>query len=70
MSPVHRYRVGTVVYLQPTGGDMLPPERPYRVEAQMPPVGTSLQYRIRSDAEGFSRVVPEYLVSRSIDPAT
>ena len=63
----HLYRVGTVVYLQPSEGNLLPRARPYMVEAQMPPVGTSFQYRVKSEAESFRRVVPEYLVSKFAD---
>jgi hypothetical protein len=36
-----------------------PKNNHYVVEALMPPVGTQLQYRIKSEAESFRRVVVE-----------
>ena len=58
----HMFRVGAAVSLNFSDGNTVPNRR-FVVEAQMPPVGTSLQYRIRSEAEGFSRVAVEHQLS-------
>ncbi len=55
----HLYEVGTVVSLQ-GDGQTIPATSRYVVEAQMPVVGTLLQYRIKGETEAFRRVVVEY----------
>ena len=62
--PAHLYDIGSVVTLSAVGPTAKAAS--YIVEAQMPPLGTSLQYRIKSEAEGFRRVVVEHEL-RSID---
>jgi hypothetical protein len=59
----HLYKVGTTVSLSLTDGQSVPKSSAFIIEAQLPPLGTSLQYRIKSQAEGFSRVVVEHQLS-------
>jgi hypothetical protein len=54
---VHRDTVGSTVILSFDDGRPSPKLTSYTVQTQMPPIGTSRQYRIKSAAEGFSRVV-------------
>ena len=56
----HLYKVGTTVSLSLTDGQSVPKSSAFLIEAQLPPLGSSLQYRIKSQAEGFSRVVVEH----------
>jgi hypothetical protein len=56
--PTHRFKIGSAVMLSAEGRPASKPSR-YIVEAQMPPVGTQLQYRIKSETENFRRVVVE-----------
>ncbi len=66
----HLFRVGSIVSLNSTDGRPFPKSF-FRVEAQLPPLGTSLQYRIKSESEGFSRVVVEHqLTSLDAPPVT
>ncbi len=62
----HIFRIGTVVSFN-SGDRQYPPANtsPFIIEAQLPPVGTSRQYRIKSMSEGFSRVVVEDQLSLS-----
>ena len=55
----HLYAVGAVVSLTPDGQFTSAAGR-FIVEAQVPPLGTALQYRIKNEAEGFRRVVVEH----------
>ncbi len=65
----HRFKIGSAVMLSAEGQPFSKASR-YIVEAQMPPVGTQLQYRIKSETEGFRRVVVEHqLTSFSLSPA-
>ena len=61
--PTHRFEIGSDVTLNT---EWPPPAKPgrYTVEAQMPPLGTFPQYRIKSEAEDFRRVVVEYQLTR------
>ncbi len=58
----HVFDVGSAVSLT---ADWKPAQKAgrYIVEAQMPPLGTLPQYRIKSEAEGFRRVVVEHQLS-------
>ena len=58
----HRFDVGSIVVLQTERGLSRPQGR-YFVEAHLPPIGTALQYRVKSESEGFRRVVVEDLMS-------
>lgn len=64
-TPVHRYAIGDVVSLDLHDGGSLK-LNPFTVEARMPPVGVSLQYRIKSTVELCRRVVSEHQLS-SVD---
>ena len=55
----HLFSVGSAVSLSSSASAQRPPGK-FIIEAQMPPVGTSLQYRIKSEAEGFRRVAIEH----------
>jgi hypothetical protein len=61
----HLFRVGTIVSLNSTSEISPPKSNSFVVEALMPPVGTSLQYRIKNESEGFSRVATESQLSAS-----
>jgi hypothetical protein len=68
--PTHRFKIGSAVTLSGEGQPLSKASR-YIVEAQMPPVGTQLQYRIKSETEGFRRVVVEHqLTPFSLSPVT
>lgn len=58
--PAYLFAVGDVVSLNFHAGQFIPKTDPFTVEALMPPVGTSLQYKIKCDTEAFRRVVAEY----------
>ena len=59
----HLYQVGDVVSLNFDDGQFFSRMNPFTVEAQMPPVGDRLQYRIKSRSEEFRRVVPEHQIN-------
>ncbi len=56
----HLYPVGATVICNVVAGHYNGKTDSFTVEAQMPPVGTSLQYRIKSETEMFRRVVAEH----------
>ena len=58
----HRFDIGSEVLLQTERGLSRRPGR-YFVEAHLPPLGTALQYRVKSESEGFRRVVVEHDLS-------
>ena len=67
----HLYAVGESVSLNFHNGNMFSKLDPFVIEAQMPPVGTSLQYRIKSRLEACRRVVSEHQLSTfGAEPAT
>lgn len=71
----HLFAVGEIVSLDFHDGRFIAKLNPFTVEAQMPPVGTTLQYRIKSEAESYRRVVAEHQLSRfdsqaSAEPAS
>ncbi len=57
--PVHRYAIGDLVSVDVHDVDMTK-LNPFTIEAQMPPVGVFLQYRIKSGVETCRRVVAEH----------
>jgi len=66
----HLFAIGEIVSLSFDQGQLLAKLNPFTVEAQMPPVGTLLQYRVKSEAEACRRVVPEHqLTSCGPQPA-
>ncbi len=63
----HLFRVGSIVSFNGSDGQA-PSRSAFKIEAQMPPLGDVLQYRIKSEAEGFSRVVVEHQLSAAGGP--
>ena len=59
----HLYTIGAVVKCNVISGHVASKTDFFTVEAQMPPLGTSLQYRIKSETESFRRVVSEHQLS-------
>ena len=59
----HIYAVGDEVSLDFHGGNPQSKLDPFVIEARMPPVGTSLQYRVKSSSETCRRVVAEHQLS-------
>ena len=54
----HKYAVGQVVLY--ASGSTLPQERKdVTILKLLPPLGTTMQYRVRSDKEAYDRVVLE-----------
>ena len=56
----HLYPVGATVTCSVLDGQVMNKAGTFIVEAQMPPLGTALQYRIKSETENFRRVVAEH----------
>lgn len=59
----HLYPVGATVTCSVLDGQVMNKASTFIVEAQMPPLGTALQYRIKNEAESFRRVVSEHQLS-------
>lgn len=59
----HLFAIGDTVSLNFHEGHFFSKLDPFVIEMQMPPVGSSLQYRIKSKAELCRRVVPEHQLS-------
>ncbi len=59
-APAHVYAIGELVSLDFHDGQFFSKLNPFTVEALLPPVGTSLQYRLKSGFELCRRVVPEH----------
>ena len=59
----HLYQVGDVVSLNFDDGQFFSKLNPFTIEAQMPHVGSRLQYRIKSRSEECRRVVPEHQIN-------
>lgn len=59
----HLYPVGATVTCSVLDGQVMNKAGTFIVEAQMPPLGTALQYRIKSETESFRRVVSEHQLS-------
>jgi hypothetical protein len=63
----HLYNVGEAVVLIPHWGHYAKTAGAYVVSAQMPPLGSVLQYRIKCASEPYERVVAEHQLDR-LDP--
>src|SRR5579863_4559780 len=63
----HLYNVGEAVVLIPHWGHFAKTAGAYVVSAQMPPLGSVLQYRIKCASEPYERVVAEHQIDR-LDP--
>jgi hypothetical protein len=61
---VHLYHVGEQVALTPHSGTYLKASNAYVVSAQLPPLGDTLQYRIKCASEPYERVVAEHQLNR------
>ncbi len=61
----HLYRVGELVVLDSRAGYFLKSDTTFTVIAQLPPLGTDFQYRIKSLGEPFERVVLEHQLTRA-----
>ncbi len=59
----HLYEVGDAVSLNFHQGEFFAKWNPFIVEAQLPPLGAFLQYRVKSNAEACRRVVTEHQLS-------
>ena len=59
----HLYKVGDVVSLNFHQGQLFAKLNPFTVEAQLPYLGSILQYRIKSGFEDCRRVVAEDQIS-------
>jgi hypothetical protein len=62
----HLYRVGEMVILDSHAGYFSKSDGAFTVLAQLPPLGTDLQYRIKSIAEPYQRVVLEHQLARAL----
>jgi hypothetical protein len=62
----HLYQVGETVILDSRAGYFLKPDTAFTVVAQLPPLGTDLQYRIKSIGERHERVALEHQLSRAL----
>ncbi len=60
----HLFSVGELVSFDTRGPLPAQSDNVFTVRLQMPPVGTELQYRIKSIGEPYDRVVPESRLSR------
>lgn len=56
----HLYRIGELVTLNSRAGYSVKAATNFTVLAQLPPVGNDFQYRIKSVAEPYERVVLEH----------
>jgi hypothetical protein len=61
----HLYRVGESVVLDLRAGYVLKSDAAFTVVAQLPPLGTDFQYRIKSVGEPHERVVLEHQLTRT-----
>jgi hypothetical protein len=59
----HIYVIGETVSLNFDDGQFFSKLNPFKIEAHLPPLGTSLQYRVKSESETCRRVVPESQLS-------
>jgi hypothetical protein len=62
----HLYRVGEVVVLDSRAGFFSKSDAAFTVIAQMPPLGSDFQYRIKSIEEPYARVVLEHHLTRAV----
>jgi hypothetical protein len=74
MMAQHLYLIGETVAMRPHRGASSKAAGPCLVKARLPPLGDSLQYRIKCDGEPYERIVLEEdlirSASRSIITAT
>jgi len=61
----HRYRIGEMVILDSHGLYSLKSSGTFTVLAQLPPLGSDLQYRVKSIGEPYARVVLEHQLTRA-----
>lgn len=59
----HLYQVGDVVSLNFDDEQFFSKLNPFTIEAQLPHLGTRLQYRVKCGSENFRRVVMEHQIS-------
>lgn len=59
----HTFAIGETVSLNFHDGQFFSKLNPFTIEAQMPPIGSRLQYRIKSKSELCQRVVAEHQIS-------
>jgi hypothetical protein len=65
----HIYQVGEMVILDSRANYFLKPNAAFSVVAQLPPLGSDLQYRIKSIGEPYERVVLEHQLTRASSDA-
>jgi hypothetical protein len=65
-SASHLYHVGETVILDSRAGYFLKPDTAFTIIAQLPPLGSDLQYRIKSMGERHERVVLEHQLTRTL----
>ncbi|HEX4766238.1 MAG TPA: hypothetical protein VH414_08165 [Lichenihabitans sp.] len=59
----HLYEIGDTVSVNFHQGEFFSKWNPFIIEAQLPPLGAFLQYRVKSKAEACRRVVTEHQLS-------
>jgi hypothetical protein len=69
-APQRLFDIGQSVRLKGGPGAGPRPGETYRITGTLPPKGTSLQYRIRSEGEPYDRVVTEDSLEPVIAPAS
>ncbi|MFZ0558718.1 MAG: hypothetical protein WAM55_05460 [Methylovirgula sp.] len=62
----HLYRIGEMVTLDWRAGYFPKSDGVFTVVAQMPPLGSELQYRIKSQSEPYARVAMEHQLARAL----
>ncbi len=60
----HLYQVGEKVKLDSRAGYFSKPDEAFTVLAQLPPLGSDLQYRIKRNDEPYQRVAAEHQLTR------
>jgi hypothetical protein len=59
------FEVGEPVTLTPYSGAHLKTSNVYAISAQLPPLGDTLQYRVKCASEPYERVVAEHQLNRA-----
>jgi hypothetical protein len=59
LNPTHRYTIGQTLFMARGGRDIARQASACQVIALLPHEGGPLRYRVRSEAEGFERIVEE-----------
>jgi hypothetical protein len=57
--PMHKFRLGQIVYLRPDRGDPYAPRGTYEITKQLPHDGLEFVYRIKSVHEEHERIARE-----------